>query len=102
MFFIGGIVDVLLQPPHFPGAETADYRVGHLVVVRIFLRFVLQLFHLILHQIDGKSVPYLASRDPVGNLPVVLVINEKQAVRIDPVRASAGQAVEKAAGERVK
>ena len=57
---------------------------------------------LVLHQIDGQGIPDLASRDPVSDLPVIFVIDEKQAVRIDPVRASAGQAVEKAAGERVE
>ena len=56
----------------------------------------------VLHQIDGQGIPDLTSRDPVSDLPVIFVINEKQAVRIDAVAAPAGQTVEKAAGERVE
>ena len=102
VFFIRGIVNIFFQPAHFPRAEAADHTVGKLIIVCIFLRFFFQMLNLVLHQIDGQSIPDLTSRDPVSDLPVIFVIDEKQAVGIDPVAAPAGQTVEKAAGERVE
>lgn len=50
---------------------------------------------MIFQQVDRQRIPDMASGDPIRDLPVILIINNLEAVRIYPAIAPAGKTVEK-------
>ena len=102
MLLLRRIVRVLLQPSDLFRAEFADHGIGKLVVIPVGCHLIVQIINVIFQKIDGKRIPDAAAGKAVGDLPVILMINEQKTVRINAVAAAACQAVEKADWESVK
>ena len=102
MLLIRRIVRVLLQPSDLFRAEFADHRISKLVVIPVGCHLIVQIINVIFQKIDGKRIPDAAAGNAVGNLPIILMINEQKTVRINAVAAAACQAVEKPIGRASK